>query len=234
MTRFIAGHYTRRAARRRDSSVRPPRSSQQRNMTVPSILALTMLSCVFLQVMSAEAAGTIHFRQGYSVEAERWGTTSDGVFWYERNGLRQLVPKEDVLRTEGGPTPRTSRPTPDPVGSGKASGPSRYIVQGTFTLYSQNLMSYGLILCAGSGGYSDIQAGTQVVVKDEDGGLLGVGSLEDGYQPGGGSICRFKFKVKDVPEARFYRVQVSRRGELIYSLAQMKERGWLLEVSLGP
>lgn len=43
-------------------------------------------------------------------------------------------------------------------------------------------------------GYSDIQAGGQVEVLNEQNEVLGVGRLVDGEQP-----CRWRFTVKDVP-----------------------------------
>ena len=43
-------------------------------------------------------------------------------------------------------------------------------------------------------GYSDIQAGEQVEVLNEQNDVIGVGRLVDGEQP-----CRWRFTVKDVP-----------------------------------
>lgn len=90
--------------------------------------------------------------------------------------------------------------------------------------------------CASSG-YSDVDEGTQVVVKDGDDKILATGELgiskpvpelEDLGDP-----CGFNFTVDDVPDAAFYSIEVGHRGELTFSKAKLEKRDWRVEFSLG-
>jgi zinc-ribbon domain len=85
--------------------------------------------------------------------------------------------------------------------------------------------------CNGSGGFSDIVPGTQVTVKDGDGKLLGTGTLSAGS--GDINHCSLTFTVAGVPEVAFYAIEVSHRGALDFSLAQMQTNGWIVGMSLG-
>ena len=92
--------------------------------------------------------------------------------------------------------------------------------------------------CFPSGGYSDSGAGTDVVVRDEVGTLIAAGSLDVGKYSTvpsyGVYACVFTFMVENVPADRdFYSVEVSSRGELTYSNAEMVENGWQVDAELG-
>jgi hypothetical protein len=90
--------------------------------------------------------------------------------------------------------------------------------------------------CTGTGGYDDIRNGTQVRVSDEDGELLAVGSLGEGLVSQDSTPiftkCHFPISVSDVPEARFYSIEVSHRGEISYSKAELEQRNWNVEFNL--
>jgi hypothetical protein len=89
--------------------------------------------------------------------------------------------------------------------------------------------------CSGSGGYSDIRSGAQVTVSDGNGKLLATTALTDGKITASNSVngdCMFEFIIK-VPDADFYAVEVSHRGQLKYSKNDLEDRGWLLFASLG-
>lgn len=92
--------------------------------------------------------------------------------------------------------------------------------------------------CAGMGGYDDMSPGTDVTVKDEDGTLLATGSLEQGtltdVEDGVFFICELPFTVEDVPDAKFYSIETGGRGGLNFSKAEMEEKNWRVEFSLGP
>jgi hypothetical protein len=45
--------------------------------------------------------------------------------------------------------------------------------------------------------------------------------------------CEFPFTVSNVPTAKFYRVEVGRRGQVSYSYDQMRANGWKVSLSLG-
>jgi hypothetical protein len=100
--------------------------------------------------------------------------------------------------------------------------------------------------CFGEGGSSDINEGADVTVRNEAGetialGSLGLGHLEEAF-PGGsdrdkygafGLACVFPLEVNGVPDARFYSVEVSHRGETSYSRDEMEANSWTVELSLG-
>lgn len=76
--------------------------------------------------------------------------------------------------------------------------------------------------CSGQDGYDDIDAGTTVVIKDAAGKTVALGSLKGGKGLEG--ECAFFFTVKDVPDGlKFYGVEVSHRGTVQYTLAEMKK-----------
>ena len=85
--------------------------------------------------------------------------------------------------------------------------------------------------CSGSGGYDDIDFGTEVVVRDGDGQLLATSMLESGEDDLLG--CTFPFEVTDVPNADFYSIEVSHRGDLSYSHSEMEANGWVVGFELG-
>lgn len=105
-------------------------------------------------------------------------------------------------------------------------------IEGTFTIssssyYYSNIYSSGGA-CTGTGGYSDIGAGTQLVVKDDEGATVAKASFGRGV--GSSFRCTFSFSFDLLEGSSEYVVKVSRRGELSYSFTQLKEDG--LELSL--
>jgi hypothetical protein len=89
--------------------------------------------------------------------------------------------------------------------------------------------------CFGTGGYSDIKAGLQVVVRNEKSEILAVGELgRDNYSGAYPQVvCEFPFAIKDIPRAEFYQIEVGRRGSLKYSLNELQNAGWAVKFSLG-
>jgi hypothetical protein len=57
------------------------------------------------------------------------------------------------------------------------------------------------------------------------------GALGTGKETGGG--CQFPFKVERVPEAKFYKIAVGRRGELSYSHEELQAANWNVNFTLG-
>ncbi|MCW2776485.1 MAG: Conserved rane protein of unknown function [Frankiales bacterium] len=105
-------------------------------------------------------------------------------------------------------------------------------VEGTFTLTDSSIYSSSIFAsdgdCTGTGGYSDIHSGTQVVVKDDDGKTVAKASL--GHGSGSSYRCTFSFSFDLLEGSEDYSVQVSHRGELDYTFTQLKDDG--LELSL--
>lgn len=84
--------------------------------------------------------------------------------------------------------------------------------------------------CQGSGGHDDIGPGTMVTIRNESGSTIATGSLGAGRGDGG---CNYAFAINGVPDAKFYRIEVSHGGEVEYSLAEMESDEWIVIVSLG-
>ncbi|MEV7861583.1 hypothetical protein AB0O86_22820 [Streptomyces hirsutus] len=85
-------------------------------------------------------------------------------------------------------------------------------------------------LCSGTGGYSDIDFGTQVNVTDAAGTLVAKSSLGLGQKTELG--CEFPFTVDDItPGSKFYTVEVSHRGGLTQTEDELRAGG--LAFTLG-
>jgi hypothetical protein len=108
-----------------------------------------------------------------------------------------------------------------------------HVITGTFALSGTQDEDYTTTDggCAGMNGYDDVQAGLQVTVSDQSGTVIGNGALDSGEAQEGG--CVFRFEVNNIPVASFYKVAVGRRGEISYSLDQMKQASWSVDLSLG-
>jgi hypothetical protein len=105
---------------------------------------------------------------------------------------------------------------------------------GSFTLIDSDV-SRTPAGCSGTGGYSDVKAGMQVVVKNEKSEILAVGELGDDDYTGeyGQVACKFPISIKDIPKASFYEIEVGRRGSLKYSFDELRNAKWSVKFSLG-
>lgn len=108
-------------------------------------------------------------------------------------------------------------------------------VSGTFTLidsssnaYYPSIASYGSS-CSGADGYSDIDEGTQVVVKNGKGDILATTTLGQGT----GNRYRCSFPVSfDITEGQDrYLISTGRRGEISFAFTELKNNG--LALTLG-
>jgi hypothetical protein len=68
------------------------------------VVTATVLVGLGLAFHTALAAGKLHTRYGFAIEAERWWARG-GILYYERRGVTQAIPRSDVLRIEGQPDP---------------------------------------------------------------------------------------------------------------------------------
>jgi hypothetical protein len=101
-------------------------------------------------------------------------------------------------------------------------------VTGSFTLKDESPNAYAPAItvfssCSGSVGYGDIDAGTQVTVKNGKGDTLTTTFLGKGS--GGRFLCTFPFSFDITEGEDRYVVSVSRRGEMSYSFADLKANG---------
>jgi Protein of unknown function (DUF732) len=111
-------------------------------------------------------------------------------------------------------------------------------VNGTFTVSDDDPSTWFPSIsgtdknCSGDGGYSDISAGTEVVVKNSAGDILATSTLGQGHGivP---YLCKFRFKFSVMDgETGGYMITVSHRGDLHYTAAQLKLPG-SVAISLG-
>jgi hypothetical protein len=108
-----------------------------------------------------------------------------------------------------------------------------HTLTGSLSLYDSDYDGSAGSSCSGSGGYDDIQSGTQVVVTDESGTTVATDSLSSGTYDG--TSCVFEFTVHDVPKAKYYRVRAGSdtRGGPEYSFAEMQQQHWSVQLTLG-
>lgn len=74
------------------------------------------------------------------------------------------------------------------------------------------------------GGFSDIQNGTQVTVTDASGTLLGTGTLKHGHADLNG--IEWDFTIRQVPDTKWYQIEVGRRGAVDYTRAKIAKQNW--------
>jgi hypothetical protein len=143
----------------------------------------------------------------------------------KRSALLALV----LLAACSAPAP-TPEPTPEPL-----------TITGTFTLRAPGSIRTAqagpgakIHDCAGRDGYSDIDEGLGVTVRDEDGTTIGSSRLtQQGLEEvGDEDRCHFTFTVEVTP-AEFYTIEVGERGQVTYSHAEIEDAQWQVEFSLG-
>lgn len=70
-------------------------------------------------------------------------------------------------------------------------------------------------------GFSDIQAGAQIVITDGAGKTLAIGHLSEGGRVAP-TVCAYRFVIDDVPDGEdFYAIEVAHRGKVQYSRADL-------------
>jgi hypothetical protein len=108
-----------------------------------------------------------------------------------------------------------------------------YKIKGSFKLFDSDIGGRSEN-CYGTGGYSDIEGGMDVTVRDKSGSILASTSTSIGTSDDDDFLfsCEFKFTL-EVPSSDFYSITIGRRGELNYSLSEMKEMSWNVSLFLG-
>jgi hypothetical protein len=86
--------------------------------------------------------------------------------------------------------------------------------------------------CKGTGGYADIIPGLPVILKDQNGTVIGSTALGPGT--GTSTSCTFSFSMQNVPDtATFYVISVSHRGDVSLSHDELEADGWFIGLTLG-
>ncbi|WP_460359484.1 DUF732 domain-containing protein [Mycobacterium sp. ZZG] len=102
-------------------------------------------------------------------------------------------------------------------------------ITGSFTLNDENPNRYAPAIevngssCTGAGGYSDVNPGTPVTVKNGKGDILTSTYLEPGK--GGRYMCTFSMTFEVTEGEDQYVVSVGRRGELSFTFDELKANG---------
>lgn len=147
------------------------------------------------------------------------GAAAMGACWLTSS----LLEDHEVNASGAGPSSTATAAAETP-----AQGP--FSTDGTLTLTESGAGLATGESCSGTGGYSDIDFGTQVNVTDADGTLVATGSLDLGEKTDEG--CAFTFTVDDIaPGSKFYTVEVSHRGGLTQTEADLRTGG--LAFTLG-
>ncbi len=108
-------------------------------------------------------------------------------------------------------------------------GPETTTVTGSLTLDDYDTV---LADCVGQGGYSDISEGATVVITDQTGRILSSGALEAGSASG--TTCVYDFSLPSVrQDEQQYAVEITHRGKVVTSAAEMQSDGWTFGVTLG-
>jgi len=111
------------------------------------------------------------------------------------------------------------------------AGGEKHTVTGSMSLTTSNDLSTGSS-CEGTGGYSDVTSGTQVIIEDDSGKTLATSQYGSGAFDG--TSCVFEFTFNDVAKSAFYRVHSgSNRGVVQYSYQQMVDNNWSVHLTLG-
>jgi hypothetical protein len=123
--------------------------------------------------------------------------------------------------------------SPAPAPTPTAAGTHKMFVNLALKDKSGRPSIAGQFPCHGTGGYSDLNANTQVTVKDADGSIIAVGTLGAGLR-GGPHECDFFGTVDNVPDDQdIYQVEVGRRGALSFTHDELEADKWIVFVSLG-
>lgn len=80
-------------------------------------------------------------------------------------------------------------------------------------------------------GYSDLVPGAGVTVKNESGEIIATGALTAGTWIK--RACKMGLDVPDVPVAKFYEVEVTRRGAQRFSRQQLVDDAFIVDLTLG-
>jgi len=71
--------------------------------------------------------------------------------------------------------------------------------------------------------------------KNESGTVIATGTLDRGASDATYPtvVCHFSFTISNLPDAKFYSIEVTHRGALTYSQDQLNSDGWKVEASIG-
>jgi len=110
-------------------------------------------------------------------------------------------------------------------------GGEKHTVTGNMSLTTGSDLTTGSS-CEGSGGFSDVASGTQVIIEDDSGKTLATSAYGSGVFDG--TSCVFEFTFNAVTKSAFYRVHSgSNRGVVQFSYQEMVDNNWSVHLTLG-
>ena len=116
---------------------------------------------------------------------------------------------------------------------------SNRVISGTLLLEQRNYEEAGGCLSGGFGGYDDIHVGAEVIVENDAGKIIGTSELSS-VEPvvlditvSRAEWCRFSFTVT-ASDAAFYQIKIGHRSGATYSRTDLAEKGWRVDLTLGP
>jgi hypothetical protein len=153
------------------------------------------------------------------------------------HGILAILLPAILFPTSAVPMPSAPRMAPPAGMTPSLMSHPPYTIRGRLTLLTANLREAGAV-CAGQGGYADIQAGKPVTVTDTAGKILGVGRLATGHRAPTRDVaeddaCDFEFAIGGIPEMDIYSIELEGRGTLQYSLAEMRQQNWFVRLQLN-
>lgn len=123
-------------------------------------------------------------------------------------------------------------------GSGGKEPAKTFTASGTFTLKQVSLGDTPNDPCGGTGGFSDIQEGVAVVVRNSNGKKVALGQLGPGVRDeltltsdtSDSGYCVFPVEVTDIPaKGTIFSIEISHRGEIAFKKADADK----LDLTLG-
>lgn len=130
--------------------------------------------------------------------------------------LLVLIASLALLSGCGGGTsePKAEQPTTSEVTS---EAPRAFQATGVFAINDPGGVLVDGYRCQGDGGYDDLYAGTQVVVRDASSTQVAIGELGLGAVQEDGT-CEFALMVFSVPPSSdIYTIEVANRGEISFT-----------------
>ena len=115
--------------------------------------------------------------------------------------------------------------------------PVNHTMRGKMVLAdSSGVLNAGGGLCQGENGYDDLTVNASVTVYNQTDTVIATGQLGAGQVIHGQynlDTCSFPIDVPNVPKATFYKVEVSHRGQVTFSAAEMASAHWAPALSVG-
>jgi hypothetical protein len=148
-------------------------------------------------------------------------------------------PTPQIIYVTAPPAPSVAQPTPIIVyvTPAPSSAAPTHDLNGTISLFLPT--AYGTTFtaagetCQGVNGYNDIAKGAPVTAKDGSGTVIGTGQLTETGHVDAALGCVLPFVLAGLPDAPFYTLEVSHRGPVTYSRADLAAKGWNVALTLG-